>query len=142
MKISRVLASVDPWRRLGYRSEQLFNYLVRHDPALKRYAVKVSDDTAGVVCVRFPWLIGPFNELLAIFDVHQGKGLGREVMNWMEQAYRPLARNLWTTVSSFNTRARQFYDSIGFSETAVLNDLVADGNDEILLRKRLAAPLR
>lgn len=139
-EIGRVLASMDPWRRLGYRAEQLFSYLVRDDPALKRYAVLVDGANAGVVCMRFPWLLGPYNELLAVYGECQGKGVGREVMGWMEESHRPQARNLWTTVSSFNARARRFYESLGFSETAVLNDLVARGCDEVLLRKQLAAP--
>ena len=137
-EISRVLSSMDPWRRLGYRPDQLRSYLVREDPALKRYAVRVSGDSAGVLCVRHPWLLGPYNELLAVYPRFQGRSLGREVLGWMEEQYRATARNIWTTVSSFNTGARRFYAGMGFTEVAPLSDLIERGYDEILLRKKLA----
>jgi diamine N-acetyltransferase len=137
VEISRVLSSMDPWRRLGYRPEQLRSYLVREDPALKRYAVRVAGDKAGVLCVRHPWLLGPYNELLAVYPPFQGRSLGREVLGWMEEQYRAAARNIWTTVSSFNTGARRFYAGLGFTEVAPLYDLIEHGYDEILLRKKL-----
>jgi hypothetical protein len=55
---------------------------------------------------------------------------------WFEQeALRNAARNLWVCASSFNVRALRFYSRHGFAPTATLPGLVAEGFDEILLRK-------
>lgn len=138
--ISKALASIDPWRCLGYTEEGLFRYLIRSDPSLNRYAVVVCRETAGVVCVRYPWLRGPYLELLAVFPSQQGRGIGREIIGWMAAECPGASNSIWTTASSFNTLALAFYKGLGFAEIADLPDLVAGGYCEILLRKTLKCP--
>jgi diamine N-acetyltransferase len=138
--ISGNLVLQDPWLRLGYSDEGLFRYLSGTDPSLKRYAVVVSGQTTGVVCVRYPWLRGPYLELLAVFPSHQGRGIGRVIVGWMADACLGVSNSIWTTASSFNTRALAFYRNLGFAEIAALPDLVAGGRCEILLRKLLKCP--
>jgi diamine N-acetyltransferase len=135
--ISRGLAAMDPWQALGYSAEGLARYLLRDDPSLSCHVAKVEAQTAAVVCVRRPWLMGPFIELLACFDPFRRKGLGREILSWVEARMAHGSRNVWVTVSSFNTGARGFYQRMGFEEVAELQDLVRAGSDELLLRKRL-----
>ncbi len=134
--ISKVLACMDPWFRLGYTEDGLFRYLIRSDPALNRYAVVVSEETAGVLCVRYPWLRGPYIELLAVFPPHQGKAMGREIVAWMKDECCGVSNNIWTTASSINVPALSFYKKNGFTEIAQLPDLVASGFSEILLQKK------
>ena len=135
--ISSALAVMEPWRTLGYRADGLARYLLRSDPALSRFLLMVYGEIGGVVCVRYPWLLGPYLELLALFDPHQGKGLGFEILSWLETEARPASQNLWALVSAFNTKGRAFYQCLGFAELTPLTDLVKAGCDEILLRKRL-----
>jgi diamine N-acetyltransferase len=134
--IGNVLAFQDPWLRLGYTADGLFRYLTRTDPSLNRHAVVVSEETAGVICVRYPWLMGPYIELLAVFPPHQGKNLGKALIAWVSDEYCGLSNNIWTTVSAFNTPALSFYKNTGFNEIARLPDLVASGFSEILLQKK------
>lgn len=82
--------------------------------------------------------MGPFIELLACFDPFRGIGLGREILSFLERRLKPGTANLWTTTSSFNKQALDFYRHMGFEVVAELKDLVRKGYDEILLRKRLA----
>ena len=48
------------------------------------------------------------------------------------------ARQLWLCVTTFNTRARAFYERFGFKEAAVLDKLASEVSDEVLMRKRLS----
>lgn len=136
--IASVLAHMDPWKTLGYRSEILSRYLTRQDPGLRRYVITFSGRAAGCLCIRHPWLMGPFLELLAVFPDFQGRGLGKSLVLWLENEVRPAYRNIWTTVSSFNTSAAGFYEHMGFEKAGTLNALVKAGYDEILLRKILS----
>jgi diamine N-acetyltransferase len=135
--VSETLSGMDPWMTLGFSSADLFNYLGRMDGALSRYFIFISEAPAGVVCVRYPWLRGPYLELLALFNSHQGQGIGSQIIGWMEAEARLKSGNLWVLVSSFNPRGRNFYLKLGFSEIATLPALVKPGYDEILLRKCL-----
>ena len=91
---------------------------------------------AGAMTVRWPWLHGPYLELLAVLPEAQGRGLGGALLGWLI-AQVPSSRNLWVAVSAFNTGARRFYARHGFVEVGTVPGLVRDGFDEILLRKAL-----
>jgi ribosomal protein S18 acetylase RimI-like enzyme len=136
--IGRTLACMDPWRRMGYTATGLFRYLIRNDPSQYRYSIVLAEEIAGLVCVRYPWLRGPYIELLAVFSPYQGRHFGREVIGWAMNEMMQIAGNVWATVSSFNTPARLFYQNNGFVEIAELPELVNSGFNEILLRKKCA----
>ena len=133
--IAELCAGIDPWKSLGYSAAALSGYLQREDPALNRFAI-VTDDggLAGVVALRYPWLRGPFIEMLAILPSMQGKGLGAQVIDWVASGS---VGNLWASVSDFNQAARAFYQRQGFVEVAGLDDLIGQGQQEILLRRKL-----
>jgi ribosomal protein S18 acetylase RimI-like enzyme len=136
--VSQSLVKMEPWRTLGYSADTLSNYLLRSDDLLYRYALVDSEKIVGVLCVRYPWLRGACLELLAIFPSQQGKGSGREVINWLESELRENnLRNLWTLVASFNLEARHFYEKVGFVEVGQFDDFIVAGYTELLLRKVL-----
>ena len=132
------LVAMDPWRTLQYRADALAAYLGRPDAGFRRFTVTVSGQAAGLVALRYPWLKGVYLELLALFPPHQGQGLGQELLLWVERQCRPHTKNLWTAVSSFNQPGRRFYARLGFVEVARLENLIIEGQDELLLRKILA----
>ncbi len=136
-EISRILCSMDPWLSLEYKTEAFESYLLREDPALSRFVIMISENVAGVLAVRFPWLFGPFIELMALFDGFRGKGTGGRIIDWVCGRYQQT--NVWATVSSFNLKAQGFYNRTGFEKTAILDDVIKPGWTEILLRKRVAA---
>lgn len=129
------LSLMDPWKALGVSEDTLADYLSRLDPALFRYAVWVDNKLAGVVCIRYPWLRGPYIELLAIIKDFQNLRLGSEIMTFAEREARLVSKNLWVVTSEFNLKARQFYQRHGFIEISRLPDLVKPDFVEILLRK-------
>jgi ribosomal protein S18 acetylase RimI-like enzyme len=138
--IASMLAASDPWLTLNFSASALAAYLTRDDPALRRYMITVSGRPAGVICVRHPWLRGPYIELLGISPNFRGQGLGGQVLAWAEAEARRGAKNLWVVASAFNQRALDFYQRQGFRTVATLPGLVAPGQDEILLRKPACFP--
>jgi len=135
--LSSALTSMEPWRTLGYSRGSVQAYILRDDPALHRYLMRIDGAVAGAIFLRYPWLFGPYIELLAIFPAYQRRGAGRAILEWIEDESRGISRNIWALVSSFNTEARLFYRRMGFSEAAPITDLVKLGCDEILIRKAL-----
>jgi GNAT superfamily N-acetyltransferase len=132
---------MDPWQTLHYTAPMLQRYLLSLDDTLHRYAVVSQDTTIGVVCVRYPWLRGPYLELIGLDVAHQGLGVGKSILQWLEGQAQLESHNVWVLVSAFNTRARTFYTRQGFTEIGPLKDFVRPGYDEILLRKVLPSSL-
>lgn len=135
--LAGMLAASEPWLTLRFPATALASYLKREDPALRRYLIAVDGEAAGVICVRHPWLRGPYIELLGISPAQRGKGIGKQVMAWVEAEAGRTANNLWVVASSFNQPALAFYASLGFQQIGPIPGLVRPEYDEILLRKRL-----
>jgi len=130
------IAAMEPWSVMNYPAETLSAFLLKPGGGVSCYVVSVNGEEAGVVSVRHPWLKGPYLELLALLPQAQDQGIGSSIMAWFESAaLQHRARNLWVCASSFNARGLRFYERHGFTRAATLPSLVADGYDEILLRK-------
>jgi diamine N-acetyltransferase len=130
------IVAMEPWSVINYPADKLATFLASPDAGVARYVVSVKGEQSGVVSVRNPWLKGPYLELLALLPEAQNQGVGSSIMAWFEsEGLKHGARNLWVCASSFNTRALRFYQRHGFARAATLPGLVADGYDEILLRK-------
>ncbi len=134
------LAAMPPWSVLGMTGEMMTAGLTRSSSAARRFAILRDGVPAGVIVIHPALLAGSYLQTLAVLPGNQGKGIGTQLLAWMECEARPHGRWLWLCHSSFNERARRFYERHGFTYVARLPDLLVDGFDEILMRKRLTLP--
>ncbi len=144
-ELGPALAAIPPWSVIGWPAERMTLGLKRQLPSVKRFEVLVDGAQAGIVVIQDPFLHGPYLQLLAVLPQFQGRNLGLRLLQWMEdEARRVEARQLWLCVSTFNARARAFYERFGFEAVAVLDTLASEASDELFMRKRLSygAPAR
>jgi diamine N-acetyltransferase len=135
-KLAEAIVAMPPWSAMSYPADAMARFLASSADGASRFLIEVDGAEAGTVAVRHPWLKGPYLELLALLPPFQRRGIGAGIMSWFEQAGRGLgARNLWVCASSFNDGALRFYQRHGFRPAATLPGLVAEGYEEILLRK-------
>jgi GNAT superfamily N-acetyltransferase len=135
-KLAGAIVAMPPWSVMDYPADAMARFLASSGDGASRYLVEVEGAEAGAVSIRFPWLKGPYLELLAILPQFQSQGIGASILAWFEQeGLRLGARNLFVCVSAFNERALRFYERHGFRPVATLPGLVADAYQEILLRK-------
>jgi diamine N-acetyltransferase len=135
-RLAAAIVAMPPWSVMSYPEDAMARFLAAPDGGASRYMVEIGGEEAGAMSVRYPWLKGPYLELLAILPRFQSRGIGASALAWFEQeALLHGARNLWVCASSFNARGLHFYERHGFQSAATLPGLVADSYDEILLRK-------
>jgi GNAT superfamily N-acetyltransferase len=135
------LAKIDPWALYGYTPAALSAYLAAREADAPRFEIMVDRAIAGAIGIRRNWMRGPYLQFLGILPPYQRQGIGRVALAWFEgEARAQGAQNLWVAASDFNARALSFYEHHGFNRVATLDALIAEGRDEILLRKRLATP--
>jgi ribosomal protein S18 acetylase RimI-like enzyme len=136
--LGEALSRMPPWSHFGWTAAELSEGLKNPAPGIISFEILVSGRLAGLISLQWPWLLGPYLQRLAILPGDQGNGIGQKVLSWMESCARLAgARQMWLCVSSFNPKARAFYERFGFTEAARLDRLVTDEADEILMRKRL-----
>jgi ribosomal protein S18 acetylase RimI-like enzyme len=135
--VAPAICAMDPWLTLGMPPDRMAAFLVKEDAHCYRKLMRYGDELAGVVAVRSPWLNGPYLNLLAVFPLFQGLGIGSAIIGWMESEMAGGAGNVWLCASEFNARAIAFYERHGFMRVAHLTDLVTPGFAELLMRKQL-----
>ncbi|MBM3545006.1 MAG: GNAT family N-acetyltransferase [Alphaproteobacteria bacterium] len=135
-RLAQSIVAMAPWSVMNYPADDMRSFLEATSDTVIRYRLERRGEDGGIVSIRYPWLKGPYLELLALLPNFQGKGLGTRILRWLErETVRLEARNLWVCASSFNHDALRLYERHGFQRVATLPGLVVDGYDEILLRK-------
>lgn len=131
-------AAMEPWLRYSTNCAVLRDFMTRHEPGVLKGVLRQDGRTAGFGVVRIDWLRGPYVQFLGVLSEFQGGGIGGRFLVWLEnEAAREGHRHVWIMVSVFNDRARAFYQRQGYTEIASIPDIIKDGFEEILLRKRL-----
>jgi len=95
-------------------------------------------ERCGLVLIRPAGVAGaPYIVSIAVAEPHRSRGVGAALLALVEQAWQSRSRHLFLCVSSFNTRARQFYERHGFKAVGAFPDFIIEGADEILMHKSL-----
>ncbi len=139
-QLAQEFSEMDPWQRLGMSSEHLARFFATTQSNRQRKVVQVDGQTVGLVVTEYPWLFGVYLKFLGLYRVTQEQGVGTCVIqHLLRQAVAQGVRNYWVCTSLFNKRAVAFYERHGFVKCADLPDLVIEGSDEILFRRKLSA---
>jgi [ribosomal protein S18]-alanine N-acetyltransferase len=137
-----LMSTSDPWITLGRGFEASLRACNSTLDLLE--IAELGGERCGFVLVRPSGVAGaPYIVSIAVSAPFRSRGVGAALLAHVERTYRGRSRHLFLCVSSFNPRARAFYERHGFSAVATLTDFLIEGADEILMYKRLppaAAP--
>jgi len=137
-RLGPATAAIGPWAHYGFDGQKLAaGFKSSNAGSLHRFQVECGGELAGAVIVVCPWLAGPYLQMLAIQPSHQKHGIGARILDWLEAEARTEFRNVWLCVSGFNVDAQRFYAAHGYTQVATLDGLMREGDDELLMRKRL-----
>lgn len=131
-------AAIGPWAHYGFDGGKIAAAFKRVGDGAMRYQLECGGELAGAVVIVSPWLAGPYLQMLAILPAYQKRGIGAAILAWFESEARGRFRNIWLCVGGFNVDAQRFYRAHGFEWVATLDGLMRDGDDELLMRKRIA----
>jgi ribosomal protein S18 acetylase RimI-like enzyme len=131
-----LMAGSEPWITLGASLEQCRRS--SRDPEYLLYVARVHARPCGAVLLQRRGVASsPYIKSIAVAADYRSKGIGAALMEFAENLFRPEARHIFLCVSSFNTRARAFYERYGYSAVGEFKDFIIEGASEILMHKRL-----
>ncbi len=132
---AQLMASSEPWITLGRKLETCRKVFTR--PGYELFLACSGAGPMGfVLCHPYGAMSSPYIATIAVDHAARGQGVGRRLLEYVEQHYRG-RRHLFLCVSSFNPRARQLYESVGYRAVADLEGYIVPDASEILMHKRL-----
>ena len=131
-----LISSSDPWVTLRRDFDSCLRACTAPSDVLE--IADMGGERCGLVLVRPAGVAGaPYIVSIAVAATHRSQGVGAALLAHVEQVYRSRSRHLFLCVSSFNPRARHFYERYGFKVIGTLQDFIIEGADEILMHKPL-----
>jgi ribosomal protein S18 acetylase RimI-like enzyme len=130
-----VMASSEPWLTLGRdfaaclgrcRSPEFVVLMARRAGARCGFLLLHPTGVAG----------SPYIASIAAGEAVRGQGIGSALLDAAE-GWLPEAHHIFLCVSSFNTRAREWYYRRGYRQAGEFPDYLIAGASEVLMHKRL-----
>ena len=93
---------------------------------------------AGFAVIRLQGAFVGYIQSIVIAPERRGKGVGSELLAFVEQRIFAQHPNVFICCSSFNPRALTLYRRHGYEIIGELRNYIVSGHSEILLRKTIA----
>jgi ribosomal protein S18 acetylase RimI-like enzyme len=133
---ARLMARSEPWITLG-RTLDTCRLVCRNLDYLM-FVAKRGEARCGFALLHPRGVVGsPYLATIAVDDAYRSQGIGTELIEFVEDYFRPHARHMFLCVSSFNPRAKALYERVGYRQVGELVDYLIDGASEHLMHKRL-----
>lgn len=134
---ARLMAGSEPWITLRRDLDACRLVLKRPGHELFVARDQSTSEPLGFILLASCGFAGsPYISSIAISAEAQGRGLGSQLMLFAER--RCHERNhLFLLVSSFNSRAQQFYRRHGYEFVGELKDYLVNGHSELIFHKYL-----
>jgi [ribosomal protein S18]-alanine N-acetyltransferase len=131
-----VMAASDPWLTLGRGLAEC--RAACHRPGYSMLVAREAGAPRAFALLHPRGVAGsPYLASFAVSAESRGHGVGAWLLSACERHFRPTARHFFLCVSSFNVRARAFYERQGYAKVGEFPDYLLDGASEILMHKRL-----
>jgi ribosomal protein S18 acetylase RimI-like enzyme len=92
--------------------------------------------------IGFYWLISqgafhsfPYLHIIAVKEEYRGRGLGKEILQYIEAQVFAEHSKLFLVVADFNPRAKKLYEKLGYKEIGAIPDLYKVGISEHMMMK-------
>lgn len=133
---AEIMSSSEPWTILRMSMDHIYSTL--NDPMHEVYVAYIEEEIVGTMVIHKRGVFSGYLKSIAVKPAWRGKKLGEQMMCFIENEIFSTSKNLFLCVSSFNLDAQRFYLKLGYKKIGELQDYLAEGHDEILMRKSIA----
>lgn len=133
---ARLMSSSEPWLTLGRSYAESLERM--KDTSRERYVAKLGSVLAGFVILNLKGAFIGYIQTVCVSPEFRNHGLGTRLVQFAEKRIFQECPNVFICVSSFNGRARAFYERLGYETVGELRDYIVKGHSEWLMRKSVA----
>lgn len=87
-RLGPTIAAIGPWAHYNFSTDTIVAFLKGELGDSHRFEVVCGGQSAGAVVIRYPWLAGPYLQMLAILPGFQRLAIGAHILNWFEAEAR------------------------------------------------------
>jgi ribosomal-protein-alanine N-acetyltransferase len=133
---ARMMADLEPWITL--RRDYEASVATLSVPTKEVYLAMIEEQIAGFAILNMQGGFIGYVQTLCVAPDWRNKGVGSELMSFVERRIFKETPNVFICVSSFNPKALKLYQRLGYEEIGELKDYIITGHSEILLRKTIS----
>lgn len=135
-KCARLMASSEPWITLRRTYQGSMKML--SDPSREVYLAVLKDEIVGFIVLIMSGALVGYIQTVAVRPEWRNRGIGTRLLKFAEDTIFAKAPNAFMCVSSFNKKAQELYQRLGYEVIGELKDYIVPGHSEILLRKSIS----
>jgi ribosomal protein S18 acetylase RimI-like enzyme len=130
---ARMMCAAEPWITLKKDYNQCLKAF--EGPEKEIYAAIEDDKLLGLIILQLTGSFKGYIQTVVVAADARGLGIGTALIRFAEKRIFKISPNVFICVSSFNQKAQQLYFKLGYEQAGLLKNFIADGFDELLLRK-------
>jgi ribosomal protein S18 acetylase RimI-like enzyme len=132
-RCAEMMCSTEPWITIGRNFDQ--SLAIVRDPAREVYVAENNGRIEGFIILNMRGAFIGYMQTVCVDVASRGSGLGTQLVAFAEKRIFAETPNVFLCVSSFNPRARQLYERLGYTLIGELKDYLIGGHSELLMRK-------
>ena len=133
---AQLMANSEPWKTLCRSYDDSMRIL--NDPSGEVYLAATKDQIVGFVIIQMHGAFTGYIPTVAVMHKWRNQGIGSKLLKFAENRIFAESPNVFMCVSSFNKKAQELYNRLGYEMVGELKDYIVSGHSEILLRKTIA----
>ena len=134
-RCAEMMCSTEPWITIGRTFDQ--SLAIVRDPSREVYVVANDGRIDGCIILNMRGAFVGYIQTVCVDAASRGSGLGTQLVQFAEKRIFAETPNVFLCVSSFNPRARQLYERLGYEPIGELKDYLIRGHSELLMRKTI-----
>ncbi len=131
-----MMATSEPWITFGRTFDECLSVL--RDVSREVYVAHDVQRPVGFVILNMHGAFVGYIQIICVAAEARSRGIGTELMSFAEGRIFRESPNAFLCVSSFNHRAKELYESLGYRVVGEMPDYLMRGHSEILMRKSIA----
>ncbi len=131
---ARLMSTSEPWLTLGRSYEASLGMMA--DPLRESYLARLGGDPVAFLILQTRGVLVGYIQTVCVAPERRSLGLGSQLIAFAERRLFADFPNVFMCVSSFNRRAQELDERLGYVKVGILEDFIVPGHDELILRKR------